>query len=873
MDTEGRELPLSDALHRNIAQDVAPAVVAAEALAVAHGLLAPKGTYVSAPTAELVLVPRTQRLVNPTPKSPILNATDVASVVVGHVLAWHVHTELENGVGETAHTDFFIDARTGAVLKRWSTLHTSGVTGSGTSQYSGTVVLNTNSLATGYELVDTTRGTGAVNPVTGKSANATYDLAHAAPSGSTPGTVFTDADDTWGDGANYAPGGSAANNQTAAVDAHFGLQTTWDFYKNVLGRNGIDNHGKATYNRVHYANAYDNAFWSDGCFCMTYGDGNALTVLTSIDVAGHEMSHGVTANSVPGGLDYSGESGGLNESNSDIMGTMVEFYAHGANATGSVVPDTGGNWLMGEQLAATPLRYLYKPSLDGSSPDLWDPGIGNLNVHYSSGPNNRAFFFLSQGATLSGDTSTPLLPTGMTGIGNQKAVKIWYRALTTYLQQTSDYHAARRSAVKAAADLFPTVGGVPSAEYQAVQNAYHGINVGTAADGTLDDLVAPQISGAEVTGSTGYISLSANATDDRAMAYVTFLVDGTPVGTTSGAGPAFSLNFDSTTLGYGTHQLTAVAVDGNGNVSTPSAPTAFYALNTSSQGVLNGGFEFLYQGWTATSGADLISGGYSNSGNFASWLGGYGVTNTDSITQTVSLPSNATSLDLSFYLFIYTAETGTAAKDTLKVKVLNATGTSTLATLANFSNADAPTHSWFTPHAYSLMPYKGQTVQLRFEYAENASAPTDFLIDDVSIVESTPPVGVTAPIMVVVAKGGTKTFTATVTDAPTGSVTWAIQEGAAGGAITAGGVYTAPSTFGTYHVVATSVADPSKSATITVRVINNPDLDASGKVDGIDLGKQAFRFGASGPAMAEDLNGDNVVDDQDLDLLLSDFGN
>jgi Zn-dependent metalloprotease len=103
----------------------------------------------------------------------------------------------------------------------------------------------------------------------------TYNLNHAT---SGTGTVFTVTDNKWGDGKNYVAGSSttAPNGVTAGVDAHYGVGETAEYYANVHMRNGIDGAGKATYNRVHYSNKYDNAFWSDTCFCMTYGDGSAF---------------------------------------------------------------------------------------------------------------------------------------------------------------------------------------------------------------------------------------------------------------------------------------------------------------------------------------------------------------------------------------------------------------------------------------------------------------------------------------------------------------------------------------------------------------------------------------------------------------------
>ena len=157
------------------------------------------------------------------------------------------------------------------------------------------------------------------------------------------------------------------------------------------GRNGIWNTGAGARSRVHYGNAYDNAFW-DGTQ-MTYGDGAGnASPLTAIDVAGHEMSHGVTENTA--GPELPGESGGLNEATSDIFGTAVEFYANN--------PTDVGDYLIGEKINingnGTPLRYMDKPSKDGARQDCWSTGVGSLDVHYSSGPLNHWFYLVSEGS-------------------------------------------------------------------------------------------------------------------------------------------------------------------------------------------------------------------------------------------------------------------------------------------------------------------------------------------------------------------------------------------------------------------------------------------------------------------------------------------
>ncbi|MET7760270.1 M4 family metallopeptidase [Streptomyces sp. NPDC005389] len=360
-------------------------------------------------------------------------------------LAWETTVTGVQADGTPSERHVITDATSGRELYSFEAIET----GTGRTQYSGQVTLGT---AASYTLTDTARG-----------GHKTYDL-----NGGTNGTgsLFTNSTDTWGNGL-------ATNRETAAADAHYGAAVTWDFYKNELGRNGIRGDGAAAYSRVHYGNAYVNAFWSDSCFCMTYGDGAGNTKpLTSLDVAGHEMSHGLTASTA--GLRYSKESGGLNEATSDILGTSVEFYA--ANTTDA------GDYLIGEKIDirgnGTPLRYMDKPSRDGNSADYWSSSVGRLDVHYSSGPANHFFFLLSEGSgarTINGVAYNSPTSDGstLTGIGRTKAYKIWYKALSTYMTSSTDYAGARTATLSAATDLY----GAGSAEYTAVAKAWTAINV------------------------------------------------------------------------------------------------------------------------------------------------------------------------------------------------------------------------------------------------------------------------------------------------------------------------------------------------------------------------------------------------------------
>ncbi|MFF4900796.1 M4 family metallopeptidase [Streptomyces sp. NPDC001068] len=345
------------------------------------------------------------------------------------------------------------DATTGKKLFEYQGIE--NATGTGKSLYSGTVSLSTNLSGSTYQLYDTTRG-----------GHKTYNLARGT---SGTGSLFTDADNTWGTGT----ASSSSTDQTAAVDAAYGAQETWDFYKATFGRNGIKNNGVAAYSRVHYSSGYVNAFWDDSCFCMTYGDGSGNThPLTALDVAGHEMSHGVTSNTA--GLNYSGESGGLNEATSDIFGTGVEFYA--ANASDP------GDYLIGEKINingnGTPLRYMDKPSKDGGSADNWSSSVKNLDVHYSSGVANHFFYLLSEGSgakTINGVSYNSPTYNGstVTGIGRAKALQIWYKALTTYFTSTTNYKSARTGTLSAAAALY----GSGSTEYNTVAAAWSAVNV------------------------------------------------------------------------------------------------------------------------------------------------------------------------------------------------------------------------------------------------------------------------------------------------------------------------------------------------------------------------------------------------------------
>jgi len=453
-----------------------PAINANAAIKAAVASLGGADKDVVAPKVETIFYPivKRQRVAGAVnKKEDELNALDVEDVVEGYKLAYLVETRASKG-NKLVYFNTVIDAANGAVLDQWNMMHS--VVGTGYSQYNGTVPIQTTLSGTQYKMLDTTRGVG------GKFGGmAITNANHTSTSNPQPGLIYTNTTNTWGDGKQYINGGSTtnANGQTAAVNALWGMMNTYDTMKNVIGWRSLDGNNTATYIAVHVGTAYDNAFYTDTCRCMYIGDGSSFYSLGSIDVIGHEMGHGVTA--ATSNLTYRGESGGLNESSSDINGEAVESYARGGG-TGTVIPAGKNDWATGKEISktGTPLRWMWKPSKDGSSRDAWSSSLASLDPHYSSGPNNRMFYFLAMGsnATSTSEMYSRYLtqsPKAMTGIGIDHAYRIWFRANTTKLTSSSNYADARAKMIAAATELY----GAGSKEVKAVTRAYAAINVGS----------------------------------------------------------------------------------------------------------------------------------------------------------------------------------------------------------------------------------------------------------------------------------------------------------------------------------------------------------------------------------------------------------
>jgi vibriolysin len=260
--------------------------------------------------------------------------------------------------------------------------------------------------------------------------------------------------------------GGAATTDADVNAAYDGTGATYEAYKAFWNRDSYNNAGAALVSTVHYSSNYCNAFWNGTQ--MVYGDGNSsqgcLPLARGQDVTAHELTHAVTENE--SNLVYAGESGGLNEAMSDIFGAFTEAYVDGGK-TGTLVV-SADTWKIGEDVLAPALRYMNDPAADGVSRDYWTSGVGNVDVHYSSGIANLAFYLLSQGGTHPRGKST----INVAGIGMAKAIRVFYEANTNLLTSSSNFLAAGNASVQAAVNL-----GYTLAEQTAVANAWQAVGV------------------------------------------------------------------------------------------------------------------------------------------------------------------------------------------------------------------------------------------------------------------------------------------------------------------------------------------------------------------------------------------------------------
>lgn len=267
--------------------------------------------------------------------------------------------------------------------------------------------------------------------------------------------------------------GQAATTDVDVNAAYDGTGATYEAYKAFFNRDSYNNAGAALKSSVHYSTNYCNAFWNGTQ--MVYGDGNAaqncLPLARAQDVTAHELTHAVTENE--SALVYSGESGGLNEAMSDIFGAFTEAWVDGGKS-GTTLAVSADTWKIGEDILPPALRYMNDPAADGVSKDFWVSGVGNVDVHYSSGIANLAFYLMSQGGTHPRGKSN----VNVAGIGMAKAIRVFYEANVNILTSNSNFLAAGNASVQAAVNL-----GYTLAEQISVANAWQAVGVAVPTPG------------------------------------------------------------------------------------------------------------------------------------------------------------------------------------------------------------------------------------------------------------------------------------------------------------------------------------------------------------------------------------------------------
>ena len=400
-----------------------------------------------------------------------------------------------------ARDEIFVDAHSGNILysnpiiKHANSINNSNnvevsasVDGTANTKYSGTRTIKTtyDTPTQKYILKDDTRGGG-------------IQTFNSARTTTYPTTNFSDIDNNWTT-AEF----NNANKDIGALDAHWGAEMTYDFWKNIFNRNSYDDNGTMLKSYVHYrsnANAnLVNAFWNGSV--MSYGDGNnSVSILTSLDVCAHEIGHGVC--SATANLAYQNQSGAINEGLSDIWGACIEHYGR----TGSILPPFAtGVWKIAEDLSTNPFRSMSSP-LSYGNPDTYlgtnwtttgdegncTPNTNNdrCGVHNNSGVLNHWFYILTIGKSGTNNAPTPY-SYNVTGIGMAKSSQIVYYAERDYLTPNATYLDMRNATIEVANNLYCGT----SSEVIALTNSWYAVNVGNqyigyATDVSLKKVIQP----------------------------------------------------------------------------------------------------------------------------------------------------------------------------------------------------------------------------------------------------------------------------------------------------------------------------------------------------------------------------------------------
>jgi len=381
-----------------------------------------------------------------------------------------------------SRTYTYVDAHEGTVIWQMNRLHSADEQGTAVTRYSGSQFIVTDNTGSAYRLQETGRGGG----VETYNVQNTVDYANAVD--------FLDDDNFWNNV-------NAAKDEVAP-DAHWASEMMYDYLLNSFGRNSLDDAGMPLISYVHFDSSYVNAFWNGTA--ATYGDGGAggangsYGPLTCVDIVAHELAHGLTQFTC--GLIYQDESGALNESFSDIWGTVIEHTFRANDA----------DWEIAADIGVTPFRSMENPNLYGHPSTYlgldWFTGTSdNGGVHTNSGVQNYWFYLVVEGDSGTNDLGDTY---NVTGIGMEKAAAIAYRTQSVYLTFSSQYVDAEFYSKVATMDLY----GPCADEIAAVTNAWYAVGIGPIYSPTVvSEFVSSSTANCKVPLTVDFTNLSVNA--------------------------------------------------------------------------------------------------------------------------------------------------------------------------------------------------------------------------------------------------------------------------------------------------------------------------------------------------------------------------
>ena len=355
--------------------------------------------------------------------------------------------------------------------------------GHGNSIYSGIVPLATSrGPMSGYVLRDP--ATGAET----RDANNSQGVRGAGGLGGifgrpTPAQPIGDANNVWGEPTD-------PQRARAGIDAHYAAVQYMGYLRDMFGRNSIDDRGYRLTSNVHVRQNLVNAYWDGTSVNYGDGDGRVAGPMVDPDIAGHEITHGLTSNTSR--LIYRGESGALNEAGSDILGSAgLSWYLRGRGDQGIATDYMIGENAFTPSIQGDALRYMDSPTRDRRNPQSEMYSRDNVStmyrgeqdkggVHLNSGIANNFFYLLANGGT------NPTSRQSTTGIGMEKALRIYYRAHTVYFTPSTNFVQARAAWERAATDLY----GANSTELATVRRAASAVGIEPQNSTTVARLVS-----------------------------------------------------------------------------------------------------------------------------------------------------------------------------------------------------------------------------------------------------------------------------------------------------------------------------------------------------------------------------------------------